>query len=109
MILQTTPALCKRFIVTLDNDGLAWNWDGQKGLMSPWQVKCIDGIGAGDAFHGTFCIGLLNDLTLHENLLAASAAGALCCTGYGSRTALPTVETLHEFMAGQAKPQTIFF
>ena len=96
--------LCKKFIVTLDKDGLLWNWEGKKGLMKAWSVDCIDGVGAGDAFHGAFCTGLLHGMSFKENLLFSAAAGALCCTGLGSRKALPDMDTLKAFMASSMPP-----
>ncbi len=103
-ITDTISTLCNRFIVTLDNQGTAWNWEGEKGVMKAWTVECIDGVGAGDAFHGAFCAGLLNQLSLKDNLLFSSAAGAICCTGLGARQSLPDMNTVQHFMTGQPSP-----
>ena len=108
IILKKAPTLCKHFIVTLDREGLAWSWNGKQGLMGAWQVKCLDGVGAGDAFHGSFCMGLLEGLPFEDNLLKASASGAICCTGLGARTALPDAEAVQKFMADQTQPEIVF-
>ena len=73
--------------------------------MGSWPVDCVDGLGAGDAFHGAFCTGLLRGYSFHDNLRFASAAGALCCTQEGTRAGLPDQATIHHFMASHPSPQ----
>ncbi|WP_419834315.1 PfkB family carbohydrate kinase [Endozoicomonas atrinae] len=62
-------------------------------------------MGAGDAFHGAFCSGLINQLSFRDNMLLSSAAGAICCQGLGARETLPDMTTVMNFMAGQPKPE----
>lgn len=77
---------------------------GEKGRIDAWQTRCRDGVGAGDAFHGAFCSALLNNLPLTDNLLSTSAAGALCCQGWGTRERLPDWQTIQSFMQSQPNP-----
>ena len=104
-IIHLLSKLCHRFIVTLDSEGVIWSWEGMKGHLEAWQVDCIDGVGAGDAFHGAFCSGLINQLSFRDNMLLSSAAGAICCQGLGARETLPDITTVMNFMAGQPKPE----
>ncbi|GAA4651131.1 sulfofructose kinase [Kistimonas scapharcae] len=95
---------CAKTIITLDNEGCIWHWQGEEGSMGCWPMDCVDGLGAGDAFHGAFCTGLLRRYTFHDNLRFASAAGALCCAREGARAGLPDMPTLTRFMASHPEP-----
>lgn len=59
---------------------------------------CRDTTGAGDAFHGGFLYGLLNELELETTLRMANATAALKCRSLGARTSLPTRAELNEFL-----------
>ena len=95
---------CKKTIITLDSEGCIWHWQGEEGSLGCWPVDCVDGLGAGDAFHGAFCTGLLRGYAFHDNLRFASAAGALCCTREGTRLGLPDMPTIKRFMASHPEP-----
>lgn len=53
-------------------------------------VKVINGLGAGDAFGGTLCHGLLTGWELPQVILAASTAGAIVASRLECSTAMPT-------------------
>ena len=53
-------------------------------------IDVVNGLGAGDAFGGTFCHGLLRGWPLSDTLVAASAAGALVATRLECSEAMPT-------------------
>lgn len=85
-------------VITLGEQGLVWHHHGATGRMAGYPIGVIDTTGAGDAFHGAFCAGLVEHLGWPELLKFASAAGAFCCTRLGARAGLPTRNQLREFM-----------
>jgi 5-dehydro-2-deoxygluconokinase len=66
----------------------------------PIDVVC--GLGAGDAFGGSLCYGLLHDWDLERIGRFASAAGALVSTRLTCADAMPTVNELKEMMGEAA-------
>jgi sulfofructose kinase len=59
-------------------------------------VNCADTTGAGDAFHGAFCYGVLAGWPIAEMLTFSNALAALNCTALGARGHLGTVEEAKE-------------
>ncbi|MDO4717728.1 MAG: 5-dehydro-2-deoxygluconokinase [Propionibacteriaceae bacterium] len=59
-------------------------------------IEVVNGLGAGDAFGGTFCHGLLRGWSLADTLVAASSAGALVATRLECSTAMPSEPELLE-------------
>jgi 5-dehydro-2-deoxygluconokinase len=62
-------------------------------------VDVVNGLGAGDAFGGALCHGLLAGWPLERTVRFASAAGAIVASRLECSTAMPTtdeVETLLE-------------
>ena len=84
--------------VTLGAKGLVYAWEKQVGKMEAFTVDAVDTTGAGDAFHGAFCAGLVRGLDFTDALKFASAAGALCCTKLGARPGLPDLKSVLELM-----------
>jgi 5-dehydro-2-deoxygluconokinase len=58
--------------------------------VPPVPVKVVNGLGAGDAFGGALCAGLLAGDPLREVLRAANAAGALVASRLACADAMPT-------------------
>jgi sulfofructose kinase len=70
---------------------------GGRYFYSPaFVVNCVDTTGAGDAFHGAFCYGVLNGWTIAEILTFSNALAALNCTALGARGHLGTLEEAKE-------------
>jgi 5-dehydro-2-deoxygluconokinase len=67
--------------------------------VPPVEVEVVNGLGAGDAFGGALCHGLLAGWPLEEILQFANAAGAIVATRLECSTAMPDSE---EVMAAQA-------
>jgi 5-dehydro-2-deoxygluconokinase len=86
-------------IVKLGPDGVVAF--GREGSVSvpPVEVEVVNGLGAGDAFGGALCHGLLAGWPLEEILQFANAAGAIVATRLECSTAMPDSE---EVMAAQA-------
>lgn len=58
--------------------------------VSPNEVDVVNGLGAGDAFGGSLCHGLLNSWSLEKTLRYANAAGAIVAGRLECSTAMPT-------------------
>ena len=72
-------------------------------VVSPVHVDVVNGLGAGDAFGGALCHGLLSEWPLERLLSFANAAGALVASRLACADAMPTpdeVDRLLESAAG---------
>lgn len=65
-------------------------------------IDLVCGLGAGDAFGGALCHGLLNDWDVERIGRFANAAGALVSTRLTCADAMPTIAELDALMAGVA-------
>ena len=61
-------------------------------------VDVVDTTGAGDAFHGGFIYGVLQDWRAPEIVRFASAVASINCRQLGGRSGLPTVQEVHQFL-----------
>jgi 5-dehydro-2-deoxygluconokinase len=59
-------------------------------VVPPYWVDVVNGLGAGDAFGGALCHGLLEGLDLEHILRFANIAGALVASRLECSTAMPT-------------------
>lgn len=92
--------LAPSVVVTLGSKGLVWkNRDGA-GRTPAFQVDAVDTTGAGDVFHGVFTAGIALGWTWEKTLQFANAAGALACTKFGGRPAIPTMDEVKTFLRG---------
>ena len=57
-----------------------------------------DTTGAGDSFHGGFIYGILKDWDLNKVAEFASAVAALACKKLGSRSSLPKLDEVNDFL-----------
>ena len=64
--------------------------------VAPIDVEVVNGLGAGDAFGGSLCHGLLHDWPLEKTLRYANAAGAIVATRLECSTAMPTAKEVAE-------------
>jgi 5-dehydro-2-deoxygluconokinase len=58
--------------------------------VAPNDVDVVNGLGAGDAFGGSLCHGLLHGWALEKTLRYANAAGAIVASRLECSTAMPT-------------------
>ena len=58
----------------------------------PFVVDVVNGLGAGDAFGGSLCHGLLHGWPLEKTLRYANAAGAIVASRLECSTAMPTAD-----------------
>ena len=66
--------------------------------MTPTTVDVVNGLGAGDAFGGALCHGLLSGWDLEPMLSFANAAGALVASRLACADAMPTVAEVELLM-----------
>jgi sulfofructose kinase len=90
-------------VITLGEAGLVWKNKDGSGRLPAFSIDAVDTTGAGDAFHGAFAAGLAHGKPWKELLAYASAVGALCCTKYGGRPAIPTDRELSRFLKKHQK------
>ena len=64
--------------------------------VAPFAVDVVNGLGAGDAFGGAFCHGLLSGWDLETMLRFANAAGAIVAGRFECSTAMPFEHEVHE-------------
>ena len=63
------------------------------------ETKVLNGLGAGDAFGGALCHGLLAGWPLRRTLEIANAAGAIVASRLACADAMPTFEEIEELLA----------
>jgi len=85
-------------VITLGEAGLVWKNEGGSGSLPAFSIDVVDTTGAGDAFHGAFAAGLASGKPWKDLLTYAGAVGALSCTKYGARPAIPTAQDLAAFL-----------
>jgi len=64
--------------------------------VAPNDVDVVNGLGAGDAFGGSLCHGLLHGWSLEKTLRYANAAGAIVAGRLECSTAMPTAAEVAE-------------
>lgn len=68
--------------------------------VAPTRVAVVNGLGAGDAFGGAVCHGLLSGWSLDETIRFASAAGAFVAGRLECASAMPTEADVRALMSG---------
>ena len=71
--------------MTLGSFGSIARMDGKFCYSPAFVVNCVDTTGAGDVFHGAYCYGVLEGLSLRDTLDLSNAMAALNCTAIGAR------------------------
>jgi len=74
--------------------------------VAPNEVDVVNGLGAGDAFGGSLCHGLLHNWPLEKTLRYANAAGAIVASRLECSTAMPTAAEVAE-LAEQAAVEAV--
>lgn len=72
-------------------------------VVPPNHVDVVNGLGAGDAFGGSVCHGLLQGSGLESLLRHANAAGAIVAGRLECSTAMPTVAEIENLVAQSTK------
>ncbi len=67
--------------------------------VPPVEVEVVNGLGAGDAFGGALCHGLLADWPLEKMMRFCNAAGAIVASRLACADAMPTEDEVNELHA----------
>ncbi len=78
---------------------LAVHRDGTTAEVPPVPVEVVNGLGAGDAFGGSLCHGLLAGWELERTMRYANAAGALVASRLACSSAMPTLDEVEDLVA----------
>ncbi|GGV66810.1 5-dehydro-2-deoxygluconokinase [Streptomyces thermoviolaceus] len=78
---------------------LAVHRDGTRAEVPPVPVEVVNGLGAGDAFGGALCHGLLAGWDLAATMRYANAAGALVASRLACSSAMPTPPEVEDLLA----------
>ncbi len=92
-------------MVTLGSRGVVCLARNQILRRPAFAVDVVDTTGAGDVFHGAFCVGLVEGWGIEESIDFASAAAAMKCTRLGGRTGIPDRAAVMKFLEAMKKPQ----
>ena len=71
--------------------------------VPPYFVDVVNGLGAGDAFGGALCHGLLSGWSLEHILRFANVAGALVASRRECSTAMPTADEVDAIIEGVSR------
>ncbi len=80
---------------------LAVHRDGTTAEVPPVPVEVVNGLGAGDAFGGSLCHGLLAGWELHKTMRYANAAGAIVASRLACSSAMPTATEVEDLVASR--------
>ncbi|MFB4302334.1 5-dehydro-2-deoxygluconokinase [Actinomadura sp. NTSP31] len=72
--------------------------------VPPTPVEVVNGLGAGDAFGGALCHGLLNGWDLERIVRFANAAGAIVASRLSCADAMPTAAEVEGLLAASGPP-----
>ncbi|MFE0629528.1 5-dehydro-2-deoxygluconokinase [Streptomyces sp. NPDC058864] len=77
---------------------LAVHRDGTAAEVPPVPVEVVNGLGAGDAFGGSLCHGLLAGWDLERIMRHANAAGAIVASRLACSSAMPTASEVEDLL-----------
>jgi 5-dehydro-2-deoxygluconokinase len=101
-LLDAGPDLA---VVKLGPEGvLALHRDGTRAEVPPVRVDVVNGLGAGDAFGGALCHGLLHGWEPERTLRYANAAGAVVAARLACSSAMPFPDEVEQVLAGGPVP-----
>ncbi|MCX4705099.1 5-dehydro-2-deoxygluconokinase [Streptomyces sp. NBC_01373] len=85
---------------------LAMHRDGTTAEVPPVPVEVVNGLGAGDAFGGALCHGLLSGWEPERTMRYAGAAGAHVASRLACSSAMPTAAEIETLLASASEPST---
>ncbi|MEV1332635.1 5-dehydro-2-deoxygluconokinase [Micromonospora costi] len=104
LLLDRGPRLA---VVKLGPDGVLARTATETVQVPPVPVRVLNGLGAGDAFGGALCLGLLRGWSLERTLRFANAAGAIVASRLACSAAMPDrAETLALLQTVEPVPST---
>lgn len=95
MMLEMGP---KAAVVTLGPKGCVFADASGVRPRPAFEIEAVDTTGAGDCFHGAFCVGVVKGWDLDRIVEFASAAAAINCMTLGGRAGSPTMKEVEAFL-----------
>lgn len=90
---------CVKFLAVKDGAQGAWVCDREQVIfIPPAKCRCVDPVGAGDAFNAGFLSGILEGRTLKECGTIAAIAGAKATESHGDIESLPSRRDLDNIL-----------
>jgi 5-dehydro-2-deoxygluconokinase len=89
-------------VVKLGHEGVLARSRDEHCAVPPVEVEVVNGLGAGDAFGGALCHGLLAGWDLDRTIRFANAAGALVAGRLGCADDMPTLEEVEALLDAAA-------
>jgi 5-dehydro-2-deoxygluconokinase len=89
LLLEAGPEMV---VVKRGPDGVFARWGDERVSIPALEIEILNGLGAGDAFGGALCHGLLSGWDLERVIRYANAAGAIVASRLECSTAMPTPE-----------------
>jgi 5-dehydro-2-deoxygluconokinase len=86
-------------VVKLGPEGVYAATQDEQLTLPPVPITVLNGLGAGDAFGGALCHGLLSGWELEQTLRFANAAGALVASRLGCADDMPTAPEVEGLLA----------
>ncbi|MEH0111131.1 5-dehydro-2-deoxygluconokinase [Tersicoccus sp. MR15.9] len=90
-------------VVKLGPEGVMAKTRNERVVSAPVPVQTLNGLGAGDAFGGAFCHGLLAGWPLAQVLDFANAAGAIVASRLSCSDAMPTPDEVTVLLAERGR------
>lgn len=92
-------------VIKLGADGvLVTTSDGDQQRIPPFPVEVVCGLGAGDAFGGAFCHGILSGWTVAEAARYGNAAGAIVASRLMCADDMPNLAEIEAFLDQRDSP-----
>ncbi|MEV4641855.1 5-dehydro-2-deoxygluconokinase [Actinoplanes sp. NPDC049548] len=91
-------------VVKQGPEGVLASRAGEEVQAPPIPVDVVNGLGAGDAFGGALCHGLLAGWELAEIMRFCNAAGAIVASRLACADAMPTEDEVRELLALRSRP-----
>jgi 5-dehydro-2-deoxygluconokinase len=86
-------------VVKLGHEGVLARTRDERCVVPPIPVDVVNGLGAGDAFGGALCHGLLAGWGLEQTIRFANAAGALVASRLGCADDMGTADEIETLLA----------
>ena len=90
-------------VVKLGPHGVLARTRTERVLVAPHPVEVLNGLGAGDAFGGALCHGLLSGWSLTRVLRFANVAGAIVASRLECSTAMPRTDEVEALLTSGAR------
>ena len=88
--------------VTVGEGGVYFLEDGAVAHEPAFPVEAVDTLGAGDAWHGAFALGVAEGMGERAAVRFASAVAAIKCTRFGGRAGIPARGDVDRFLRERA-------